>query len=77
MQGLTRAAESALRDVSEGACPLCRVALVPHDGHGCCPCCGDTYKASPQRLEMRRCSEHVRTCQHWEAVWAIGHPNLH
>src|SRR5712692_6979696 len=63
-------AEAAMRDVSEGACPLCKVALVVHDGRGCCPCCGDTYTTSDGRLEIKRCDQHGRDCQHWNAVWS-------
>jgi hypothetical protein len=60
-------AESAIREVAEGACPLCHVSLVVHDGRGCCPCCGDSYVVSPSRLDVGRCAEHGRQCQHWEA----------
>jgi hypothetical protein len=63
-------ADVAIRDISEGNCPLCRVGLVIHDGRGCCPCCGDAYKAGLHRLEVQKCSQHGRTCEHWEAVWA-------
>ncbi len=71
MTGLLRTqAESAMGDVSEGACPLCKAALVGHDGRGCCPCCGDTYRTSTDRLEIKRCDQHGRDCQHWDAVWA-------
>lgn len=62
--------ELAIKDVSEGACPLCHVRLVIHDGQGCCPCCGDAYKTSTGRLEMRRCEQHGRNCHHWDAIWA-------
>ena len=67
---LSRQAEAALRDVAEGACPLCHVGLTIHDDRACCPCCGDSYRAGPNRLEMRKCAEHGRDCEHWEAVWA-------
>jgi hypothetical protein len=68
--GLMRAqADAAIADVSEGSCPLCKVGLVIHDARGCCPCCGDTFKTSLGRLEMRQCDQHGRDCQHWDAVW--------
>jgi uncharacterized Zn finger protein (UPF0148 family) len=67
---LHRSAEAAITDVVEGTCPLCRVGLVVHDGRGCCPCCGDSYKTSPGRLDVRRCEEHGKRCRHWEAVWS-------
>lgn len=62
-------AERANRDVIEGGCPLCKERLVVHDELGCCPCCGDAYKASSGRLEIRKCALHGRHCQHWAAVW--------
>jgi hypothetical protein len=71
---LSRQAGSAVGDVVEGICPLCRVGLGIHDDRACCPCCGDSYRAGPSRLEMHRCAEHGRDCQHWHAVWA-SRPN--
>jgi uncharacterized Zn finger protein (UPF0148 family) len=69
-ESLSRQSEAAIGDVAEGICPLCDVGLVIHDGRACCPCCGDSYRAGPHRLEMRKCDEHGRRCEHWEAVWA-------
>src|SRR5450759_3635320 len=63
---------AALKDAAEGICPLCHVALVIHDGQGCCPCCGDAYRAGLGRLEMSRCDFHGRDCDHWRAIWASG-----
>lgn len=68
---LGREAEQAIGVVAEGTCPLCRVGLRVHDGRGCCPCCGDSYKAAEGRLEVRQCLEHGRHCEHWQAVWAL------
>jgi transposase len=63
-------AEAAIADAVEGSYPLCRVRLVVHDGAGCCPCCGDSYRAAEGRLEIRKCPDHGTSCAHWEAVWA-------
>jgi hypothetical protein len=63
-------AEHAIRLVVEAECPLCRVELRAHDGRACCTCCGDSYRASQNHLEVSRCPDHGRRCQHWEAVWA-------
>jgi hypothetical protein len=67
----TAQAEKAIGDVVEGYCPLCRVELRPHDGRGCCPCCGDSYVASEGGLEIKKCPEDGRDCKHWQAVWAM------
>jgi hypothetical protein len=64
-------AESAIRLVLEGTCPLCHVGLVVHDGRACCPCCGDSYVVSPGRLDVRLCAEHGRFCEHWDKVWDL------
>ncbi len=69
-ESLRRQAEAALRDVVEGTCPLCLLALSIHDGRACCPCCGDSYVVTSNSLEIRRCPEHGRDCEHWEKVWA-------
>lgn len=69
-ESLSRQAQAAVGDVVEGTCPLCKVSLRIHDDRACCPCCGDSYRAGRNRLEVRRCAAHGRTCQHWEAVWA-------
>jgi len=71
---LNSQAERAFGFVAEGACPLCKVELPIHDGRACCPCCGDTYKVSNRRLEVRQCPEHGRHCEHWRAAWAIWPP---
>jgi hypothetical protein len=63
-------AERAIASVIEAGCPLCKVELRVHDDRACCPCCGDSYRAGPNRLDMRRCAMHGRDCEHWEAVWA-------
>jgi hypothetical protein len=68
---LSRHAAAAIGDVAEGICPLCRVGLRIHDGGACCPCCGDSYRAGPHGLDIRKCPEHGRDCQHWEQVWAL------
>lgn len=71
---LSRDMEHVIGLVVEGVCPLCRVELRVHDGRGCCPCCGDSYKAAENRLEVRQCPDHGRDCEHWEAVWAVWPP---
>jgi uncharacterized Zn finger protein (UPF0148 family) len=63
-------AARAIASVIEAQCPLCKVELAVHDGRACCPCCGDSYVASTDRLEVRRCDKHGRDCEHWQAVWA-------
>jgi hypothetical protein len=50
-------AERAIASVVEAECPLCKVELRVHDGRACCPCCGDSYTASPHRLDVKRCPE--------------------
>jgi hypothetical protein len=65
-------AERAIASVVEAECPLCKVELRVHDARACCPCCGDSYKAAENRLEVRKCPEHGRDCEHWQAVWALG-----
>lgn len=62
-------AEVALRDAADGVCPLCHVGFVIHHARACCPCCGDTYLAADERLEIRKCATHGRDCEHWQAVW--------
>jgi hypothetical protein len=57
-------AERAIASVVEAECPLCKVELRVHDDRACCPCCGDSYRAGPQRLEIERCAEHGRDCEH-------------
>jgi hypothetical protein len=37
-------ADRAIASVVEAECPPCRVELLLHDGHACCPCCRDSYK---------------------------------
>ena len=64
---LRSSAERAIGSVVEAECPLCKVELRIHDERACCPCCGDSYKVGPSRLEVRRCSEHGRRCEHWQA----------
>lgn len=63
--------EEAIGFVAEGVCPLCEVAFNLHDGQACCPCCGDVYKVTDHRLEVRQCPEHGRHCDHWRAAWAV------
>jgi hypothetical protein len=60
----------AITSVVEAECPLCRVELGVHDDRACCPCCGDSYVVSANRLDVPQCAEHGRRCQYWEAVWA-------
>jgi hypothetical protein len=62
-------AERAIASVVEAECPLCRGELRVHDGRACCPCCGDTYRASENRLEISQCLEYGRSCEHWVRVW--------
>jgi hypothetical protein len=64
-------AERAIASVVEAECPLCKVELRVHDERACCPCCGDSYKAATNRLEIRQCPMHGRRCEHWEAVWRV------
>jgi hypothetical protein len=67
---LTDQAERARGFVIEGAFPLCNVALRIHDGRACCPCCGDSYVVSTNRLEVKQCPDHTRDCDHWQDVWS-------
>jgi uncharacterized Zn finger protein (UPF0148 family) len=67
-------AERAIASVIEAECPLCKVELRVHDGSACCPCCGDSYNAAKDRLEIRPCPEHSRRCEHWEAIWTVMPP---
>ena len=60
----------AIAAVIEAECPLCASSLRIDDGRGCCPCCGDSYIVSDNRLELRRCVEHGKDREHWKAVWA-------
>ncbi len=69
-EALSSQAERAIASVAEAECPLCKVELRIHGGCACCPCCGDSCRAEPGRLEMEKCAEHGRTCLHWDAVWA-------
>jgi hypothetical protein len=69
-ESLSGHAERAIASVVEAECPLCKVELRVHDDRACCPCCGDSYRAGPHRLDIQRCAEHGRDCAHWEAVWA-------
>ena len=64
-------AELALRDVSEGYCPLCHVQLVRHDDRACCTCGGCSFSAEQHSLALRSCDEHPpKDCEHWQAIWA-------
>jgi hypothetical protein len=66
---LSRQAEAAVRSVVEGIFPLCRVGLKIHEAGAYCPCCGDSYRTEQGRLEIGKCTDHGRDCEHWEAVW--------
>ena len=74
-EGLRNDAEQAIGLVVEGICPLCKVNLLVHDGRACCKCCGDSYKAADNRLEIAKCAQHGRRCEHWEAVWSARRSN--
>jgi hypothetical protein len=63
-------AERAIASVVEAECPLCKVELRVHDERACCPCCGDSYKAAENRLDIRQCATHGCNCEHWQAMWA-------
>jgi hypothetical protein len=63
-------AVQAIASVVEAQCPLCDVEMRIYDARACCPCCGDSYRASNSRLEVGQCPVHGRYCDHWEAVWA-------
>jgi hypothetical protein len=63
-------AERAIASVVEAECPLCKVELRIHDERACCTSAGDSYRAGPHRLEIHRCAEHGRDCEHWEALWS-------
>ncbi len=65
---LSSQAERGIASVVEAECPLCKVEMQVHDGRACCPCCGDSYRVGPSRLDMKQCPEH------WEAVWRRGRP---
>jgi uncharacterized Zn finger protein (UPF0148 family) len=67
---LRNQAERAIASVVEAECPLCKVELRVHNGRACCPCCGDSYIAATDRLEIRPCLEHSRRCEHWEVIRA-------
>jgi hypothetical protein len=67
---LRNQAERAIASVVESERPLCKVELRVHGEQARSQCCGDSYRAEPNRLEIRRCAEHGRHCEHWEAVWA-------
>ena len=73
-KALVGQAEETIGFVVEGICPLCKVGLRIHDARACCPCCGDSYLAATNRLEIRPCPEHGRQCEHWQAVWSGGPP---
>jgi len=66
---LAREAEGARSDIAEGFCPVCRVPLRPHDGRGCCRCCGGAYEVTPNLLVMGSCDLHMRRCRHWELTY--------
>ncbi len=72
-ESLSAEAEKAISLVVEGECPLCRVELRVHDDRACCSCCGDSYRVSTDRLDVKQCPEHGRRCEHWDAVWK-AHP---
>jgi hypothetical protein len=63
-------AERAIDWVIEAHCPLCQVALVVHDGRACCPCCGDSYVARSNHLDVMKCPVHGQVCHHRADVWA-------
>ena len=69
-ESLSAQAQLAIGLVAEAFCPLCRARLVVHDGRACCRCCGDSYVVSENHLEVRRCQEHGKDCEHWQGVWA-------
>jgi uncharacterized Zn finger protein (UPF0148 family) len=61
----------AIADVSEGHCPHCHIPLITHDGRGCCPCGGCSYRLEVERFEMTTCELHPAVrCEHWDEVWA-------
>lgn len=65
-----RGIQQTFADVAEGFCPLCHVALITHDGRGCCPCGGCTYRLAVGLLEMSSCHLHApKRCDHWQAIW--------
>lgn len=61
----------AMIHVTEGFCPLCKVALVVHADRGCCPCGGCSYRVGGGQMQMlSSCELHpTRDCEHWKAVW--------
>jgi len=62
--------DQTVADIAEGFCPLCRVALIRHEGRGCCPCGGCTYRLEGDRLEMSSCDVHPpKRCDHWREIW--------
>jgi hypothetical protein len=77
-------AERAIASVVEAECPLCKVELRLHDERACCPCCGDSYRAGPDRLEVKMCEEHGRTMRDTTRLklaskrsdWRLGWPNI-
>jgi hypothetical protein len=62
-------AERAIDWVIEAHCPICAVALRIHDQRACCPCCGDSYVARSNHLDVMKCPIHGRECAHWAAFW--------
>jgi hypothetical protein len=66
--GLAAEATAWSRDVFEGLCPVCHCRLVPHDGIGCCRCCGGAYSADPDHLSLGTCELHRQDCEHWQPM---------
>ena len=64
-----RSADGGVPWVVESFCPLCEARLRVHDGRACCPCCGDSYLAATNRLDVQRCVVHGRDCEHWGMIW--------
>ncbi len=43
-----------LKDVSDGACPVCRVSLLPHGTRLCCPCGGCSFRLEGRVVNFTR-----------------------
>jgi hypothetical protein len=69
-ESLRNEAEQAIGLVVEGECALCRVESRVHDDRARCSCCGDSYVAATDRLDVKQYPEQGRRGEHWDAIWA-------
>lgn len=71
-ESLSTQAQLAIGVVAEAFCPLCRVRLIVHDGRACCRFCADSYMVSVNPVEVGRCQEHGKHCEHWRLSGPTG-----